>query len=149
MKVKRLAAMLGLFGLLGTAMIGITGCAAPSSAAALAASVNTEPKAAGVPSPTVAGVPGSFAGDGSSALSVWIEPGSWIFRLTHEGSSGLEISVSDPSGKQIEALEQAAGEAPALRSLNIRKSGLYRLDIAVDGHWTIDVRGCTCSAESG
>ena len=147
-----LARFAGLLGMVSLLVISLVGCAESGRAVAEPVpSATVDPSLASTaPSDSSSaplGVPGKFAGDGSRVLSLWIEAGTWIFRVTHEGSSGFAVLISSPEGKRLDDLGQGTASSK-LTYLNIKRSGLYRLDITADGHWTIGAEGCTCSAES-
>ncbi len=93
-------------------------------------------------------VPGSYAGDGNGVLSAHIEAGTWTFRVSHDGPSRFSAVLRNPSGERMDTLEQEKGAAPVLRSIKIKRAGIYRLEVSAEGHWSIKVEGCTCSAES-
>ena len=154
MRATGLARFAGFLGMVSLLVISLVGCTESGRAVAEPVpSATVDPSLASTApsdsSPAPLGVPGTFAGEGSRALSVWIEPGTWIFRVTHEGGSEFVVLIFDPEGKRLDDLGQGAGSAPKLTSLKIKRQGLYRLDISAAGHWTITVSGCTCSAESG
>lgn len=128
---------LGLFSVMATLVVSVAGSApyglSAQSRRAMAA----------------LGVPGVFVGEGSKVLSVWIEPGVWIFRTDHQGSADLVATLQSQEIQYSRDLSQKAESGPQLSWVSITQADLYRLVIVTEGPWRIDVKGCTCAAESG
>ena len=103
-----------------------------------------------VSTPESLGIPGTFSGEGAKTLSIWIEPGVWIFRIIHKGDLEFGVSLYDREGKLVKNMRWQAGNSPELGAINVKQggAGIYRLEISADGSWIIDVRGCSCPAES-
>jgi hypothetical protein len=95
------------------------------------------------------GLPGIFTGEGSKVLSIWIEPGVWIFRTAYMGNTDFVATLRNREAQYTRDLSQEAGAEPQLAWVSITRAGLYSLEIITEGPWTIEAKGCTCAAESG
>lgn len=94
------------------------------------------------PRPSVGdSLPSTLEGTGYAATSfVQLDKGLHLFHMTHSGQDRFKVTLTDRHGHPIESLVNVLGTFDGSKPLKIEKSGIYFLNVAGDGDWTIDVQ---------
>lgn len=95
------------------------------------------------PSPFSApSVPQNFTGKGQQVSEMFsLGKGLATFKMTHDGSENFIVWLLDQEGRNIELLVNEIGAFDGSKATGIKNGGIYLLDIAADGNWTINVGG--------
>lgn len=91
---------------------------------------------------TAPSIPQSLTGHGQQASQMF-SAGSGLatFKMTHDGSANFIVTLLDSNGERIGSLVNEIGPFDGSKATRIPKGGIYILDIAADGNWTIDIEG--------
>ena len=82
----------------------------------------------------------TLSGKGQQASEfIKLDTGSTVFRLRHDGSQYFTVWLLDNKGAKVEMLANEAGSFSSSKTVEIDQPGVYILDIAADGSWTITV----------
>jgi len=82
----------------------------------------------------------TLSGKGQQASEfIKLDTGSTVFRLRHDGSQYFTVWLLDNKGQKVEMLANEAGPFNSSKTVEIDQPGVYILDIAADGSWTITV----------
>jgi len=86
-------------------------------------------------------LPVSLQGTGYHATQfVHLNKGMTEFQITHNGKEQFRVTLFDRQGRQIDGLADELGAFEGSKSVNIAEAGIYLLNVAGDGDWTIDVQ---------
>jgi metal-responsive CopG/Arc/MetJ family transcriptional regulator len=93
-------------------------------------------------------VPRDFSGN-TQTVSDYFTIGSGLatFEMNHTGDSNFIVSLLDSSGNRIETLTNEIGAFNGSKATRIPSTGVYILDIAANGPWTIKATGVTPTAD--
>lgn len=82
----------------------------------------------------------TFTGTGQQATLIFnLDKGLKTFKMKHSGKSNFSVVLMDKKGNNIELLVNEIGTFDGSKAVGIDRSGLYLLDVAADGEWTISV----------
>lgn len=95
------------------------------------------------PRPTTASsVPQNFIGKGQQISEFFsIGKGLATFKMAHQGSHNFSIWLLNDKGQRVELLVNEIGAFDGSKAVGISKGGIFILDIAADGDWTISAEG--------
>ena len=89
---------------------------------------------------TAPSIPQTFTGTGQQVSEfVTIPRGLTTFRITHSGSSNFIIWLLNDDGETIELLVNETGSFNGSKAVGIEQTGIYLLDIAADGNWSVAI----------
>lgn len=82
----------------------------------------------------------SLTGEGQQATALFsLKKGLVTFKMTHNGQSNWAPILLDKDGSRIELLANEIGTFDGSKAVRISRDGIYLLDVAADGKWTITI----------
>jgi hypothetical protein len=86
-------------------------------------------------------IPRTLDGQGYSVTEfVQLDKGLHVFKMNHKGHDRFTVNLIDRDGHRVESLVNELGKFEGSKPISIDKPGVYFLNIAGDGNWTIDVQ---------
>jgi hypothetical protein len=71
---------------------------------------------------------------------VELEKGLNVFKMRHNGKGRFTVNLMDRDGHKIESLINTLGEFDGSKPVSVEKPGIYFLNVAGDGYWSIDLQ---------
>jgi len=68
-----------------------------------------------------------------------LKGGLATFKMTHDGKSNFAIKLLDSDGNMVDLLVNEIGNFNGSKAARIDQVGLYLLDIAADGNWSVSI----------
>lgn len=68
-----------------------------------------------------------------------LQQGLVTFRLTHNGKRNFIVWLLDYQGTRVGLLVNRTGIFNGAKALGIKRAGIFLLDIAADGDWTVNI----------
>jgi hypothetical protein len=85
-------------------------------------------------------VPQTFTGQGQQVSPMFaLQQGLVRFAMSHNGDRNFAIWLLDQRGNRIDLLVNEIGQFSGSKAIGITRAGIYLLDIAADGNWTVTV----------
>jgi hypothetical protein len=84
--------------------------------------------------------PTTFEGKGYKTTPfIKLDKGLAVFKLNHSGESRFKVSLFDQDGRAAGHLVNTLGPFSGSKPVPVEKPGIYFLNVAADGDWTVDV----------
>ena len=82
-----------------------------------------------------------FKGSGRDATRPFsLAAGLAVFESRHKGEGRFHVRLLDEQGNAVSAVADATGPFGGAKAVQVPRTGLYVLDIAADGEWSIKLR---------
>jgi hypothetical protein len=83
----------------------------------------------------------NFHGQGSHATEKFsLGEGVAVFDLQHKGDGTFTVRLLDDSGNVVGEMASGSGVFSGSKTLRIEKTGLYLIDVAASGEWSVRLR---------
>lgn len=81
----------------------------------------------------------TLSGTGTKTQKVTLSKGAVIFNYTYKGQHNFIVTLKDSDAKVVALVANEIGSISGSKSVNIRESGTYLLDVEAEGKWTLDI----------
>jgi hypothetical protein len=81
----------------------------------------------------------TLSGTGTKTQKVTLSKGAAIFNYTYKGQMNFIVWLKDSDAQEVSLIANEIGSSSGSKSVNIRESGTYLIDVKSDGKWTLDI----------